>query len=85
MYWGIAGSGQLTHGEDAFEPMALMAGPVAVNVLYTTGWLLEVPVRGIRRNLSPQFGPLLLKLGMGLGILLSSIPAMYWIGFRLLH
>jgi hypothetical protein len=83
--WALDGSGNLAPGEDAIEPMLLIAAPIAINVLYTLGWLLEVPVRAAHRGLSLQFGPLLLKVGMGLGIVLSSIPALYWLGYWLFH
>ena len=84
-YWGIMGSGHLTPGDDAIEPIALLAAPFVINVLYCLGWLVEVPARLLRPGLSPGFGPVLLKSGLGLGLLLSSIPAAYWVGYRLLH
>lgn len=80
--WGM--SAVLTHGEDAVEPMALIAAPFVINALYTLGWLLEVPCRWIRPSLSPRFGPLLLRTGILLGVILISIPAVIGVGFRLL-
>jgi hypothetical protein len=31
---------------------------------------------------APSFGPLLFKLGLGLGLLLIAIPAGFWVGVR---
>ena len=42
-YWAIGASGRLRPGEDAIEPLALLLAPVAVNLAYTLGWLVEVP------------------------------------------
>jgi len=75
----IEASGHLEPGEDAVEPIALLFAPIAINVLYTLGWLVEVPTRMIAPNLSPSFGPTLLKLGLGIGLALISFPPAFWI------
>ena len=84
-FWAIATSGHLKPGEDAVEPLALLAAPFGINVLYTLGWLVEVPTRLVVPSLSPGFGPLLLKLGLGLGLFLITLPAAFWVGYRLLQ
>ena len=84
-FWSITASGHLKPGEDAVEPMALLAAPFGVNLCYTLGWLVEVPARTLSPSLSPRFSPLLLKLGIGLSIFLISIPAVFWGGYRLLQ
>ena len=84
-FWAIVTSGHLQPGEDAVEPIALMAAPFGINALYTLGWLVEVPVRLVRPDVSPRFGPLLLKLGLGLAFVLITIPAGSWGGYRLLQ
>ena len=84
-FWAIETSGQLQLGEDAMEPIALLAAPFGINFLYTLGWLVEVPVRIVFPELSPRFGLLLLKLGFGLGLLLITFPAAFWLGYRLLQ
>jgi hypothetical protein len=71
----ITTSGHLQPGEDAVEPLALLAAPVVVNVLYTLGWIVEVTARSFEPGLSRRFGPLLLELGLGLGLFLSTVPA----------
>src|SRR2546430_979149 len=57
----IHATGVLKPGEDAEEPIALLAAPILVNVLYTLGWLVEIPIRILMPNLSTRFGPWLLK------------------------
>ncbi len=83
-YWGILTSGHLQPGEDAVEPLALLIAPFIVNICYTLGWLTEISARAIF-SVSPQFGPLLLKLGIILSLFLVSIPALLWGGYRLLQ
>jgi len=83
--WAITTSGHLQPGEDAVEPIALLAAPFVVNLLYTLGWLVEVPARHLVPGLSCGFGPMLLKLGLGLGLFLISMPAVFWGGYRLLQ
>lgn len=84
-FWAITTSGHLQPGEDAVEPLALLAAPLGINVLYTLGWLVEVPTRLLFSNLTPRFGPLLLKLGLGFGLFLITLPAAFWVGYRLLQ
>jgi len=81
----IETSGHLQPGEDAVEPIILIVAPVGINILYTLGWLVEVPVRFIRPTLSAKFGPVLFKLGLGLGLLLITMPAAFWGGYRFLQ
>jgi hypothetical protein len=80
--WAIDTSGHLEPGEDAVEPIALLAAPFVINALYTLGWLVEVPARLANPNLSPHFGAALLKAGLRLGLALISVPAVVWLGVR---
>jgi hypothetical protein len=82
-FWGISGCNILKPGEDAIEPLALMASPFIANICYTLGWLVELPVRFVYPSLSPNFGPRLLKLGVGFSIIIISFPAVYWGGRRI--
>jgi hypothetical protein len=84
-FWAITTSGHLKPGEDAVEPLALLAAPFGINALYTLGWLVEVPSRFLVRRLSPRFGPVLLALGLALGLFLISIPAGLWVAYRILQ
>lgn len=83
--WALTTSGRLEPGDDLVEPIALLAAPVGVNVLYTLGWLVEVLARLLMPGLSSRFGPKLLGLGLGLGLTLISLPAVSWGGYRLLQ
>ena len=47
----LQSSGQLQPGEDAVEPIALLFAPIAVNVLYTLGWTVELVVRRLLPHL----------------------------------
>jgi hypothetical protein len=81
----ITTSGHLQPGEDAVEPLALIAAPIVVNILYTLGWIVELTYRRIQPDLSLRFGPRLLKVGLGLGLFFSTLPAAFWTGYRLLQ
>jgi hypothetical protein len=84
-FWAITTSGHLGPGEDAVEPLALLAAPFGINALYTLGWLVEVPSRFLVRNLSPRFGPVLLAFGLALGLFLITVPAGLWAVYRVLQ
>jgi len=84
-FWAILTSGQLAPGEDAVEPIGLIFAPLGINVLYTLGWLVEVPARLIEPRLSPRFGPFLLMTGLALGLFLISLPAAFWGTSRILQ
>jgi hypothetical protein len=81
--WAITTSGHLKPGQDAVEPIALLAAPLGINALYTFGWLLEVPARRVVPTLSPTFAPFLLKAGLAIGLILITLPAAFWTSYRL--
>jgi hypothetical protein len=83
-YWGIVTSGALRPGEDAVEPMALMAAPCLANACYTLGWMVEVLI-DLAVGPSPQVGLFLFKLGLGFWFFVISAPAVYWGGWRALQ
>lgn len=84
-FWAISTSGRLRPGEDAVEPLALILSPFAANVCYTLGWLFEVPMRILLPDLTLQFSPMLLRFGIVVSLFLVSVPAVAWVGFRLLQ
>ena len=81
----IYGSGHLQPGEDAVEPFALLLAPIAANICYTAGWLLDAPLRLVRPALSPMLTPRLFGAGLAFSLLVISIPAVLWGGYRLLQ
>jgi hypothetical protein len=84
-FWAVVSSDVLQPGEDAVEPIAIMFAPFFFNICYTLGWLVEVPARLANPELSPNFGPLLMKLGLGFSFCVISIPAVFWVGYRCLQ
>jgi hypothetical protein len=80
--WAIGTSGRLQPGDDPVEPIGLLLAPFGMNVLYTLGWLVEVPARQVVPGLTLRCGPRLLMLGLGLGIVLVSLPPAFWLGVR---
>lgn len=70
---------ELKPGEDAIEPMALLAAPVAINICYTGGWIVELLLSAIRRKASSPLGPVLLKLGVGFSLIMVLLPSIVWL------
>ena len=81
----IVSTGTLGPGEDAVEPIALLFAPIAINVCYTAGWLVEAPLRLLLPYLSPGTSPSLFKLGLGFSLIVVTTPAVYWGSHRLLQ
>ena len=84
-FTAITTSGHLGPGEDAVEPLAIIAAPIVINLLYTLGWIVEIVYRTVEPDVSPRFGPRLLALGLALGLSLCTLPAAYWGGYRILQ
>ena len=81
----IGATGHLRPGEDAVEPITLLFAPCGINIFYTLGWLVEVPSRLLFPNLSPRLGPFMLAAGLALSLVLVTVPAAYWLGYRMLQ
>lgn len=81
-FWAIMTSGHLGPGEDVVEPIAILAAPFGINAAYTLGWLVEIPLRLFGLVKSPRVSPTLMWLGLGLGLLLTTLPAAFWSGVR---
>jgi hypothetical protein len=73
----IQGSGELKPGEDAEEPLALIAAPFLINACYTMGWLVELPARAMWPGW--EIGPRLMKLGVGFSLFCVTLPAAIWV------
>lgn len=71
-------SGALSPGEDLIEPIALLFAivgfPVGWNVAYTFGPIVDC----LLVNSGKHSGPILLKSGLCLSVLLLSSPAIFW-------
>jgi hypothetical protein len=68
---------ELKPGEDAIEPMALFMAPIAANICYTAGWIVELFWFIVRKRKS-NIGPALLKLGIGFSLAIVLFPAAAW-------
>ena len=69
---------ELKPGEDAIEPLGLLAAPFAVNICYTAGWIVELLLSAVRRRRSSVCGPALLKLGVGFSLFVVLLPSTFW-------
>jgi hypothetical protein len=84
-FWAITASGQLQPGEDAVEPLALVAAVLGINFLFTLGWLIEVPARLLAQSPPPRLAPRLMKVCLALVLVFVSLPAAFWAGYRVLQ
>ena len=73
-YWTMDASHSVPPGEDAVEPMALIAAPVLANIAYTLGWMVEGV--GHRRPWVSPAGPRLMRMGLWFSLLVVLFPAM---------
>jgi len=69
---------ELKPGEDAVEPMALFIAPIAINICYTAGWIVELILNVIRRKGAPPAGPVLMKPGVGFSVFMALLPSAIW-------
>ena len=85
----IVSSGILRRGEDAIEPIGWVGlpllGGIFFNGCYTMGWLVEIALRRVLPLQAEQAGPRLLKLGVGLSIVIVSLPALGWGIYDMAH
>jgi hypothetical protein len=75
----LQGSGGLKPGEDAEEPLALLAAPFLINACYTLGWLVELPARAMSPAMKERIGPGLMKLGVAFSLFCVTVPAAIWV------
>jgi hypothetical protein len=53
--------------------------PIAVNLLYTLGWIIEAPLRlGAKKNLL-RLGPVLLGIGVAASLFIALTPTLVWV------
>ncbi len=72
-YFLIAKSGELQPGEDAVEPIALLAAPLFVNICYTLGWIVEIPVRYVLHD-ATLVAPALYGVGTVFSLFIVWLP-----------
>jgi hypothetical protein len=69
---------ELKPGEDAVEPLALIAALILLNICYTGGWIFELILSTFRNKNSSPIGPALLKLGLVFSIIIAFLPSASW-------
>jgi hypothetical protein len=84
-YYFIIGAGILEPGEDAVEPIAILFAPILINILYTTGWIVEIIIRPFLPSHTWSIGPKLLKIGLIFSLVIVLIPSTYWGVYRALQ
>lgn len=77
-YGALSSSGQLAPGEDAVEPLALLAAPVLANICYTFGWIVEIACRQLGLATIGDLGPRLLRFGLIFSMFVVALPALIW-------
>ena len=69
---------ELQGGNDIIEPIAIIVAPLIINLFYTLGWLVEVATWVIFKRKIINLGPMLLRLGVGISVILLSLPTLIW-------
>src|SRR4051812_8706087 len=75
-FLAISAAHELQPGDDAVEPMALLAAPILANIAYTAGWVVECALLW-RRSAQPR-GPRLMRFGLLFSLLVMLLPAVGW-------
>ena len=76
-YLFMTWSGELKPGEDAVEPLVVMAAPFAINFCYTGGWVAELILLLMNRHV-PWLGPILFVLGTVFSLVVIFAPTALW-------
>lgn len=71
-------SGKLAPGEDAVEPLGLLAAPLLLNVCYTAGWVAEALLGRAWSAGGRPAAPRMLKFGLGLSLAAVLLPSVTW-------
>ena len=66
--------GMLKPGEDAVEPLAVMAAPILFNIAYCAGPVTENIVGLFTRYRNRPLGPSLMMLGVSFSLILVGLP-----------
>ncbi len=81
----IEASNKLKPGEDAVEPLGLIAAPFIMNVCYTAGWVVEAMFGRVWSADGETIAPRLLKFGLGFSLFVVILPSSLWGLYLLLH
>lgn len=84
-YFFISRTNALKPGEDAVEPIALLAAPVVMNICYTAGWVVEGFLDKAHSDEDEVLGPNLLRSGLKLSLFVVILPSLFWGGYWLLR
>ena len=74
----ITHSNVLEPGEDAEEPLALIAAPILINICYTSGWVVEAALRSLDVVKTRKTGLLLFKAGSAFSLIVVLLPSVTW-------
>ena len=77
-FFFITHSGALGPGEDAEEPMGIIAAPFLMNICYSSGVFLEILLFWRNREQSREVGPKLLRIGFYFSLVVVLIPSVLW-------
>jgi hypothetical protein len=84
-YFFISRTNALKPGEDAVEPIALLAAPFVMNICYTVSWVVEAFLDKAHSEDGEFLGPKLLKSGLKISVFVAILPAAFWGGYWLLQ
>lgn len=84
-FFFILHSDALKPGEDAEEPLAILFAPVAVNICYTAGWILETLALKTGVGGKRLRGPLLMRVGLAFSLFVILLPSVLWGIFWAVH
>ncbi len=65
-------------GDDFIQPLAVLIAPVFANIAFTGGWIVQLIMRAVFRDTSPDTGPTLLKAGLIISTIVVLLPAATW-------
>ena len=86
IYFGVTDNmGFQTWGAQALDLGIFFAAPLLANAVYTLGWMIEIAARALLKNLSLNFAPICLKIGLVVSLAAVSLPAALRIGQSVLR
>jgi hypothetical protein len=84
-FYFIDRSHVLKPGEDAEEPLAIIAAPFIMNLCYTFGWIVECGLRLTHLSKNRKAGLLMFKAGCGFSVFVALLPSAYWSVYYFTH